>query len=388
MAKKTVVPAAPAPWTPNANWVNAFTNLGAKAPTNIDWDRYLAANPDATNHWNSDDLGIAALKNAGITEKQYAASHYVNDGSRRNIADFDLNKIAADEAAAKAAQAEAARLERIRLANEQTAADNAARDREQAAIKNIGVEKIKEQATDPAYAAFQQNIYDTIQLLVDAIPKGVDPRNAIDPEVVAENQRVAEENRQRRELGVKVNNTFGANYSKDLISDSFLDDTINEILSTQASGATDYLDRGKARGIYDDIGYNAGLKRIGDSRAIGASELNTLENGVLSKYRTQADDIVNKARSAASGFTVGTNFNLDDYINQGKTVADQFGQFGGGDLRSALGGKNFFDFGELANAAGQAQGATNLRDDNIMAALTQRKKGNSVSRGLGSQGAF
>lgn len=181
---------------------------------------------------------------------------------------------------------------------------------------------------------------------------------------------------------------FGTNYGKSLIGDNTLDNTINSILSEQKSGAQAYLDRGKARGIYNDIGYGAGVKQLGNTAEAASSSLRTLGDSVLDKYRGQANAVRDRAFSSISGLLPGQNFSLDPYFAEGSAIKSTAESRAGGDLRSALGGTNYFDFSGLGNAAGQAQGALNLRDADVATAIAERKRRAGTNRGLGSQGAF
>lgn len=181
---------------------------------------------------------------------------------------------------------------------------------------------------------------------------------------------------------------FGTNYGKQLISDNLLDDTINSILSEQQGGAQQFLDRGLARGIFNDVGYQAGLGKLNTGADTARASLATLGNDVLNKYRTEANDVRDRAFSNISGLLPGQSFSLDPYFAEGSGIQARAQQNAGGDLRGALGGTNYFNFSDLSNTAGQAQGATNLRDTDVATAIAERNRRSSQGRGLGSQGSF
>lgn len=193
---------------------------------------------------------------------------------------------------------------------------------------------------------------------------------------------------QRSSLLNQVDEKIGANYGDKTITSSLLDDTISSILGEQKQGGLDYLNRGLKRGIYNDVGYNAGLSTLGNEEAAARSKLGTMGNDVLNKYRTEENTVRDNAYAGASNYNLGRSFNLDDYTSQGSAIADRARQFAGGDLRGSLGGTNLFDFGQLSNRVGQAQGAVNLRDADVATALAERKRRNTTGRGLGSQGVF
>lgn len=193
---------------------------------------------------------------------------------------------------------------------------------------------------------------------------------------------------QRSNLLNQVDQKIGTNYGDKTITSSLLDDTISSILGEQKQGGLDFLNRGLKRGIYNDVGYNAGMSTLSNEEAAAKAKLGSMGNDVLNKYRTQENDVRDRAYAGASNYNLGRSFNLDDYTNQGSEIANRAQQFGGGDLRGALGGTNLFDFGQLGNRVGQAQGAVNLKDTDVATALAERKRRNTMGRGLGSQGVF
>jgi hypothetical protein len=193
---------------------------------------------------------------------------------------------------------------------------------------------------------------------------------------------------QRSQLLSKVDTSIGQGYGDKTITPTLLDDTISSILGEQRQGALDQLNRGYKRGIYNDVGLSAGMNTLNNEEQAARAKLGSMGNDVLNTYRTQENAVRDKAYNDASNFTLGRSFNLDDYINQGNTIADRARQFAGGDLRGALGGTNLFDFGQLQNNVGKAQGAVNLLDTDVATALAERKRRNTTGRGLGSQGVF
>ena len=185
-----------------------------------------------------------------------------------------------------------------------------------------------------------------------------------------------------------VNAAFNPGWQVGAVPTSLLDDAISSIMAEQQGAAQDYLNRGLARGIYNDVGYGAGTAALVNSAAMGRADLGGLGAGLIDKYRGELDAIGDDAYSAASGFMPGTQFSLAPYIQQKNELLSRINTNIGGDLRNLVGGRNYFDFAGLTNKAGLAQGATNLRDTDVATALAERKRQNAANRGLGSQGAF
>jgi len=193
----------------------------------------------------------------------------------------------------------------------------------------------------------------------------------------------------RREFTSSFENKFGQSADRAALPSTMLDDAINNIIQGQQTDAQRKLEAGKARGIYNDVGYNAGQQAINTAAGTARSELGNLGSGLIDQWRGGLNDIDTKAWDAYQSFTPGdTTFSLDPYIGDRTDYLGRTTSGAEGALRSTIGGKNFFDFGKIGGAVGGAQGALNLRDTDVATALGERKRLNTQSRGLGSQGAF
>jgi hypothetical protein len=245
---------------------------------------------------------------------------------------------------------------------------------------------LRQQGLDPQqYMPLINSEFDRIQ---SNLLSSDDPSTAFGDNI-ASSVLQGEQNRQRNEFLRSVDAKFNPEFEREAVPSSLLDDAINNILGTQQQSALDYLNRGKARGIYNDVGYNAGVSAIGNDASMGRSDLSSLGSSVIDKYRGQLDTVRDKAYNAASGFELGgSQFSIDPYASEFGDVTNRANTNASGDLRNLLGGRNYFDFPSLTNAAGRAQGATNLRDTDVATALRERQRRNTLSRGLGSQGAF
>lgn len=192
----------------------------------------------------------------------------------------------------------------------------------------------------------------------------------------------------RKQFLREADEKFGSNYGQRAVASSLLDDAINSILQEQRGNASQYLERGKARGIYNDAGYNAGLATIGTADSAGRAKLRSLGDSVIDNYRTRANSVRDKAYEAIGSVTPDRGFSLDPYVSEAQEVIGRANENAAGDLRNAFGGTNLFDFSSINNRAGQAQGAVNLRDADVATALSERRRTGAMRRGLGSTGAF
>lgn len=263
------------------------------------------------------------------------------------------------------------------------------RDEQLASARGLAQQRaelwLRSQGYDPAqYMPMINAEYDRVAQ--NLLPTD-DPRTAFS-ENIATSVIQGQQNTQRNQFMRSVNDKFATGHDEQALPSSLLDDAINSILGEQRGSAEQYLERGKARGIYNDVGYNAGLNTINNAASAARSDLSSLGSSVLDKYRGDLDEIGDEAYDAASGFNLGDNFSLDPYVSRYNDTLGRATSNAGGDLRNLLGGKNFFDLSSLTQRAGQAQGALNLRDADVATALAERKRRNSANRGLGSQGAF
>lgn len=346
---------------------NELALLASKAPQ---YYQYLM-NPD-TFDYNTLPTGRANTKLGG----KYTSFDFDYDALRSQLKAAADEKAAAEKANADALAADAAA--KTKRAGDITSAQGIA-DRQADDV-------IREWGLDPA--AWEDRTDQSINDVLAGLGDNADPFSSINGRNLAEQVLTNAQKQERNKLTTEANTKFGANYSNNLIGGNLLDDVVADILGEQQTEAQGYLDRGLARGIYNDTGYGAGQTKLAAQANAGRSQIRSAADDVLSGYRSQADAVRDKAYNAASGFTLGSNINLDDYVGEGNAIRDRASEFGAGDLRTNLGGQQFFDFSGLTNAAGMAQGATNLRDSNIAAALADRKNKALNGRGLGSQGVF
>lgn len=206
---------------------------------------------------------------------------------------------------------------------------------------------------------------------------------------IATNVVQAENNRLQQQFATDFESKFGTAADQAAIPSTILDDAINSILGEQKTEAQLQLERGQKRGIYNDVGYNAGQAAIGSAESAARSELGALGSGYVDQWRGNLNEIDDRAWNAYQSVPYSSSaFNLDPYIAEREDFLSRTRANAEGTLRGGIGGRNFFDFGKIGGKAGTAQGALNLRDTDVATAINERKRLNTMSRGLGSQGAF
>lgn len=193
----------------------------------------------------------------------------------------------------------------------------------------------------------------------------------------------------RSGLNKNLDEFMGNGFEYNAFQDNSDDDYINSILGDQKTEAQAALDRAKARGQINDVGYGTGLKELGNQEIAGRAKANQLGLGVLSGYRKGLGDYNTSQRTRVDNFDLGDNFDVGGVKNRfDQTVG---GYKGGmqGDILAALGGQNFFNTDTLVGKAGNASGVTNnspLGGTNQQTGLLGQPIGNTTASGGGLGG--
>lgn len=198
-------------------------------------------------------------------------------------------------------------------------------------------------------------------------------------------QKAQQQDAARENARASVASALGT--TTDKLNSSLYGNSITDILSSQYEKAKTQLDRGLSRGMFNDVGYNAGLASLDKNKATASASLNKTANDLLSGYRKQYDDIRTEALNAANNFGGIGNFDLTDYTTRANDILNSAKNNLPGNLLASA-GNGLFDLSAIRGDAGTAQGATNLRNMDVIEALSKRKQAEGVGRGLGSQGTF
>lgn len=232
------------------------------------------------------------------------------------------------------------------------------------------------------YNQFAPTIESQIQQILNFVPKGAEnPSQFFDPNL-ANSVLQGEEARMRNQYRSQAM-AIPTNLGMDIFGSA-----MDDIVGNQEKQAQSMLERGLKRGQYNDLGFQTGQGAIAQARQKALATMQGYGSDILSDYRTRLGSLRDRAVDAASGFNLGSTLDLSPYQSEASRIVDEAKQFAPGRLMSLVGDQNFFNPGELRLTAGQAQGATNLRDVGVLESLATRKKASEVGRGLGSQGAF
>lgn len=179
-----------------------------------------------------------------------------------------------------------------------------------------------------------------------------------------------EQSGQRAQHLRALNSFAGDGFATRRITSDSDDDTLAAILQEQRGSADAYIRNLLDRGVVTSSGYNAAKGDL-DNQAYGAkARLTEVGNAELERGRGAVNQIANDAKSRASNYTLGDQF--DPYETSGQldnAFADFFANLGG-NLRAAI-PTGLFNTSGLANIAGAGMGAQNtVFDPKALAGIT------------------
>jgi hypothetical protein len=193
-------------------------------------------------------------------------------------------------------------------------------------------------------------------------------------------ERTAERGALTRGYEAEVPQGFEQTYIPDTADDAL----IEAIIGGQYGEATEYLDRAKARGSLNDVGYGTASTALKNAKAGAIAKGNELGLGVLETGRTSLKDIDKEARAGITNWDFGDTYDPTDWSGKIKTGASTFTSGLEGKLRNAFGETQFFDPEVFVAKGGKAQGAINPGSTALQDAMTEEEK----RRTAGSVGAF
>jgi hypothetical protein len=157
----------------------------------------------------------------------------------------------------------------------------------------------------------------------------------------------------------RINNQYGTDYSTRTFADTADDPIINAMLGKQRLSAQEGIDRAKSRGQLNTAGLNAATGSLGELESRGRAEANQLGGGVLSRYRQNLDEAIGSLRNRANTASLGGSFDLEGGVQDINNRVSNFQQSLGGDVKAALGDRNFINLGDILGRAGAEQGMVN-----------------------------
>lgn len=227
-------------------------------------------------------------------------------------------------------------------------------------------------------------IDNTIRSIQSTIPTGSENPNSFFNGTL-ESALAAATGAKRGEFNRQISSFAPTGFEDNLIVNTMDDNIINSILDTEFGKAKTFVDNAAARGVLGDQGITAALRNLGEQRSGINFNLQDLGGGILEEGRSSIANIANKARSGASAYNFGEQF---DPFSFSTRINDRVADFTGslGDALRARAGSDLFDTSNLLNIGGAAQGAQNFKlpTTNVQSSTNPTDK----DRGLGTTGVF
>jgi hypothetical protein len=178
---------------------------------------------------------------------------------------------------------------------------------------------------------------------------------------------------QRGQLQRAINQFAPSGFETRKIGDTSDDATLAAILAEQRATADNYVRNLLDRGVINASGFASAESDL-DNQAYGAkSRLQEIGNTVLQQGRSKITNLANEARSGAANFELGDNFDPYSYSTDIDAALNDFFTNLGGNIRG-LAPTGLFNTAGLANIAGAAMGAQNLKFSPAALAGTSTKE--------------
>lgn len=174
-------------------------------------------------------------------------------------------------------------------------------------------------------------------------------------QTVLNNERDTRRDKYTMELRPQFTSGWESSYYNPQSDDSIIDSVINDQIGTTRAA----LDRAHARGTLNDQGFNAAVMRLGEDAKGATSTANTLGQSVIDRYTTNLRDIGTQALNTAGAYELGDTFDPTFWTNKRNTAVADAAKTFEGDIRTAVGGQQYFDPMDYINIGGTIQGTTN-----------------------------
>lgn len=169
----------------------------------------------------------------------------------------------------------------------------------------------------------------------------------------------AKTNRYRSDLTNSLNTVAPEGFESNWFGDTADDAVLNAILGQQQTDAMTVLDRAKARGQLNDVGYGRSLTDLEGQFKTGMGKLQDIGGGVLEGYRGQVGNERTNAVGRIGGASFGSPYDVTSVIDRLNNLKTSLTGSLENDLYGAIGGQKFFDVGTSIGSGGVAQGSTN-----------------------------
>lgn len=180
--------------------------------------------------------------------------------------------------------------------------------------------------------------------------------------------------------------TYGGGFNT-----NFADQYVNSYLDDKYGLALEQLDRAKARGTLNDVGYARALKDLDTQKSAGLSTLGSIGRSLVSDYNTGMQTGIENYQNMINNYNLNNDYSrfTPDTINN-KLNADYNNYLAGfeGDFNAAMSGQEPFDVSSILGNAKVSQGVTNAQTNPLVDALSDQNSKKRQKVGLGNEGVF
>jgi hypothetical protein len=148
-------------------------------------------------------------------------------------------------------------------------------------------------------------------------------------------------------------------FEYDTFADTVDDPILQAIYDTQRGDAQLVLDRAKARGQLNDVGYSRAATDLSGQGLSGMSTLQSLGGGVLADYRSRLANERNTGLSRADTASFNQPFDAQSIVDRLNSMKTGMQGSLEGDIYKAVGGTSFFTPSVSIGKGGSAQGTVN-----------------------------
>lgn len=286
---------------------------------------------------------------------------------------------------------------------EQIAAENAAR-LEAAYQRALGFGN--KQITDRGFnqqLVDQYGIMDAYKTLLDQRRSEIDPSmegdlyNQFSVNDYFNNVVDSGQTRYRTDLRNSIMGAGGDGFEYDAFADTADDSILEAILSTQRNDAQMVLDRARARGQLNDVGYSRAATDLSGQGKGAMGTLQELGGGVLADYRSRLKNEYDTGLSRAGQASFNQPFNASSVVDRLNEMRTQLGSSLENDVYKAVGGTGFFTPSVSIGKGGASQGTVNpskinFAENPLLAAFApgadRRGYGGSNTGSTATTGAF
>jgi hypothetical protein len=189
--------------------------------------------------------------------------------------------------------------------------------------------------------------YDTAN---NALQQGADYSGAFSPNVYEEeigSARTGQRNKYATQFGSAIN----PYYAEDTFGNTRDDTILASILDTQYGDALADLQSARDRGQATSSVYDRALRDLDTGRATANTELQGIGRGVLEDVRGDINTRRQGSLDSAAAWDFGGTYDPTAEANRIRNYAEERGAQLEGDVRGAVGGKQFFDINSLLGKA-------------------------------------